>query len=54
MNKLKAALNLLADETGATAVEYGIMLAAIAGVVIAVVFSLGLSVSDLFSALNFP
>ena len=36
------------DEEGATAVEYGLMVAAIAGVIIAVVFLLGEEISDLF------
>jgi len=54
MTKLKAALKWLADETGATAVEYGIMLAAVAAVIIVVVASLGLTVSDLFSNVDIP
>ena len=36
------------DEVGATAVEYGIMLVAIAGAVVAVVYAIGGSVKGLF------
>ena len=38
---LKNALKLFRDEEGATAVEYGLIVAAIAGLIIAVVFVLG-------------
>ncbi len=41
-------LRFLVDETGATAAEYAIMASLIAGVAVAVVTQLGLSVSDLF------
>jgi pilus assembly protein Flp/PilA len=37
------------DESGATAVEYGLIVAAIAGVIIAVVFVLGNKVSNNFN-----
>lgn len=37
------------DESGATAVEYGILVAAIAGLIIAVVFLLGTAVNSAFS-----
>lgn len=40
--------NTLRIEEGATAVEYGIMVALIAVVIIAAVFALGESVSDTF------
>jgi len=40
------------DESGATAVEYAIMASAIAAVVAATVFALGLSVLDLFESFN--
>jgi pilus assembly protein Flp/PilA len=38
---LKNAIKLFKDEDGATAVEYGLIVAAIAGLIIAVVFVLG-------------
>lgn len=38
----------MGDETGATAVEYGILLVGIAAVVIAVVYAIGGSVKSLF------
>ena len=41
---------LLMDKEGATAVEYGIMLAAIAGVIIITVFALGGKVENLFNS----
>ena len=36
------------DQSGATAVEYGIMVAAIAAVIIAIVFVVGVQVNDVF------
>jgi Flp pilus assembly pilin Flp len=42
------------DHEGATAVEYAIMAAAIAGAVIAVVLVLGIKVSGLFESVNSP
>ncbi len=39
---------LVRDESGATAVEYGLMLAAITGVIIAIVLSVGIKVEGLF------
>ena len=47
MNRFKTG-RLLDDEVGATAVEYGILLVAIAAVVIAVVYAIGGSVRGLF------
>jgi pilus assembly protein Flp/PilA len=44
--KMKA---LLKDESGATAVEYGLIVAAIAGLIIVVVFLLGKKVNNAFS-----
>ncbi len=41
-----------ADDEGATAVEYGIMVAAIAAVIIAVVFAIGLKVETAFNTVN--
>lgn len=44
--------NVLADEEGATMVEYGVMVALIAAVCIAVVKTLGQNVSNAFSTVN--
>jgi pilus assembly protein Flp/PilA len=43
---------LVQDEDGATAVEYGLVVAAIAGVIAAVVFALGPKVSNGFNKVN--
>lgn len=43
---------ILKDEDGATMVEYGIMVALIAAVCIAVVATLGQNVSNAFSTVN--
>ncbi|MBB1484596.1 Flp family type IVb pilin [Tessaracoccus sp. MC1865] len=40
------------SEKGATAVEYGIMVAAIAVVIIAIVFTLGGQLNDLFKTVS--
>lgn len=40
------------DEEGATALEYGLMVAAIAAVIVTVVFVLGTKVSDAFEKVN--
>lgn len=40
------------DERGATAVEYGLFVAAIAAVIVAVVFSVGTKVNTAFQTLN--
>jgi pilus assembly protein Flp/PilA len=37
------------DDTGASAVEYGLLLAAVAAVIVIVVFALGGAVRDLFT-----
>ena len=39
----------LGDETGASAVEYGLIVAAIAAVTVIILFALGGTVRDLFS-----
>ena len=39
----------LRDDTGASAVEYGLVLVAIAAVVVATVFALGGTVTEMFS-----
>ncbi len=49
MKDLKA---LIADDSGATMVEYGIMVALIAAVCIAVVTTLGQTVQSAFTNLN--
>ena len=46
---LKSLRNLRRDKKGATAVEYGIMVAAIAAVIIAIVFVLGTEVEQTFA-----
>jgi pilus assembly protein Flp/PilA len=40
------------DEEGATAVEYGIMVAAIAAVIIVIVFSIGTKVQSAFTTVD--
>lgn len=40
------------EETGATAVEYGIMIAAIAAVIITVVFSIGFKLNDAYTVVD--
>jgi pilus assembly protein Flp/PilA len=46
---LKNAMKLFRDEEGATAVEYGLIVAAIAGLIIAVVFVLGKKITNQFN-----
>lgn len=46
---LKNAIKLFKDEEGATAVEYGLIVAAIAGLIIAVVFVLGNKAKNAFN-----
>ncbi|MDH3772304.1 MAG: Flp family type IVb pilin, partial [Nitrospirota bacterium] len=41
-----------ADEEGATAIEYGLMAALIAGVIITTVTTLGTKVAGLYSSVN--
>lgn len=51
MRRLHAHLfprRLRTDELGATAVEYALMVSAIAGVIVVIVFTLGTQVADLF------
>ena len=45
-------MNFLKDEEGATAVEYGIMVALIAIVIIVVVRAVGVSLSEVFEEVN--
>lgn len=49
---IKAFCTLLSDDAGATMVEYGIMVVLIAAVCVAVVRTLGESVSTMFSNVN--
>jgi pilus assembly protein Flp/PilA len=53
-NKLMSDLLWLfvADERGATAIEYGLLAAGIAGAIIAVVFTLGTNVNSTFSSVS--
>lgn len=46
------AQNLLAGDDGATAVEYGIMVAAIAAVIITIVITLGDQINAAFTAVS--
>jgi pilus assembly protein Flp/PilA len=46
---LKNLKKLIKDEEGATAVEYGLIVAAIAGLIIVVVFILGNKVNNAFN-----
>jgi len=41
--------DLLSDDSGATAVEYGLIVAAISGLIVVVVFVLGKKLNDAFS-----
>lgn len=45
-------LNFLSDQSGATAIEYGLIAAGIALAIIAVVNGLGTSLNDKFSSIN--
>jgi pilus assembly protein Flp/PilA len=47
--KMRALLHLLRDDQGATAVEYGLIVAAIAGLIIAVVSVLGGKINNTFN-----
>lgn len=49
---MKKFLEFLKDEEGATAVEYGIMVAAIAAVIIAVVIAVGGKTNNAFQKVN--
>lgn len=50
--KMKHLINFFKDEEGATAVEYGIMVAAIAAVIITVVFAIGIKVDSAFDKVD--
>ncbi len=49
---MKSLRRLLRNKKGATAVEYGIMVAAIAAVIIAIVFTIGGQVNDAFNVVS--
>jgi len=49
---MKRLLEFLRDEEGATGVEYGIMVAAIAAVIIAVVIAIGGKTNNAFQKVN--
>ena len=49
---LKNMMKLFKDEEGATAVEYGLIVAAIAGIIIALVFVMGKKVQNQFANVN--
>jgi pilus assembly protein Flp/PilA len=50
--KMEKLIRFFKDEEGATAVEYGIMVAAIAAVIIVVVYSIGGKVFNAFTTVN--
>lgn len=50
--KMKSIKNFFRDESGATAVEYGIMVAAIAAVIILIVNSIGQKVLTAFTTVD--
>ena len=45
--------NFINNESGATAIEYGLIAAGIGGAIILVVSQIGTSLSDLFSGITF-
>jgi len=49
MSLLKNLRNLLRDEQGATAIEYGLIIAAIGGLILLVVFELGTKINNAFN-----
>lgn len=49
---MKKLMGFLKDEDGATMVEYALMVALIAAVVMGIVTTLGLSISGMFSDVN--
>ena len=49
---MKKLINFFKDEEGATAVEYGLMVAAIAAVIVTIVYSLGGQVNTAFTTVN--
>lgn len=49
---MKMIKSFLRDESGATAVEYGIMVALIAAIIVTIVKSVGLKVQGAFTTVN--
>lgn len=49
---INIAKQFIQDENGATAVEYGLMAALIAGVIVTIVGTLGTTLNGVFTALN--
>lgn len=49
---MKKLINFFKDEEGATAVEYGIMVAAIAAIIVATVYAIGVKVHGGFTTVN--
>ncbi len=49
---MKKIMSFLKDEEGATAVEYGIMVAAIAAVIVIIVISVGKKTNNAFSKVD--
>jgi pilus assembly protein Flp/PilA len=45
-------LKFLSDESGATAIEYGLIAAGISLAIIAIVNSLGININDKFTSIN--
>jgi pilus assembly protein Flp/PilA len=50
--KMKKMMRFFRDEEGATAVEYGIMVAAIAAVIVTIVYTVGGKVQAAFTTVN--
>ncbi len=49
---MKKIMNFFKDEEGATAVEYGIMVAAIAAIIVTIVYAVGVKVNSAFTAVD--
>jgi pilus assembly protein Flp/PilA len=49
---MKKLMSFIRDEEGATAVEYGLMVAAIAAVIVTIVFTLGGQVNTAFTTVS--
>ncbi|UCH44488.1 MAG: Flp family type IVb pilin [Nitrospiraceae bacterium] len=52
IESMRKMMRFLKDEEGATAVEYGIMVAAIAAVIVIVVYAIGVKVDTAFDTVN--
>jgi pilus assembly protein Flp/PilA len=52
LKMIQKLIQFLKDDEGATAVEYGIMVAAIAAVIIAVVIAVGTKTENAFETIN--